>query len=131
MHSEKREIMYIEDDSYNMLLLRVIFRKKLPQVTLLESVTVEEGIEQARLKKPCLILMDLKFIGMDGYQGLQKLRMLPETMDIPVWAMSAFVMDDEVKKGEEAGFDAYITKPIQMNDFVERLEAYMTSHASL
>lgn len=127
----KKEVLYIEDDSYNMLVVRHLFKKKLPQLKLLESVTVEDGIECARFRQPCLILMDLKFIGMDGYEGLRQLRRQPETRHIPVWAVSASAMDGEIEKGEEAGFDAYISKPIDMEEFVERLQAYVDSLPSL
>nr|WP_272915083.1 response regulator [Saccharibacillus sp. WB 17] len=123
--------MYIEDDSYNMLVVRHLFRKKLPQLKLLESATVEAGLECASRERPCLILMDLKFIGMDGYEGLTELRRRPETRHIPVWAVSASVMDDEIERAKEAGFDAYISKPIEMKTFVERLQAYVDSLPSL
>lgn len=59
----------MEDDYYNLLAMRYAFEQKLPHLKLLESVTVEEGIEIAHRRRPCLVLTDLKFAGMDGVSG--------------------------------------------------------------
>ncbi|NGZ75184.1 response regulator [Saccharibacillus alkalitolerans] len=127
MQNAKNRILYIEDDVSNMLVMRHVFKQKLSQLTLLESLTVEEGLEQARAASPCLILMDLKFPGMDGYQGLTELRRRPETLLIPVWAVSACVLDEEIEQGMRAGFDVYWTKPLEMKSFVQAVRTFWSS----
>ncbi|WP_172195790.1 response regulator [Saccharibacillus qingshengii] len=125
------EILYREDDYYNLLAMRYAFEKKLPHLKLLESVTVEEGIEIARRQRPCLVLTDLKFAGMDGYQGLQELRRLPLTRDIPVWALSAYLPDKSMWLRERAGFDECFAKPIEMKVFLKQLGSFIGGLSAL
>ena len=124
MDTKKHEVLYIEDDPYSMLVMRHIFRKKFSNCIFAEAFAVEKGIELARLSRPSLILMDLKFVGMDGYEGLKQLRLLPETVDIDVWAVSASVLEDEIQKGLRAGFSEYIAKPMDLAAFTRKLKQY-------
>ncbi|NGZ75186.1 response regulator [Saccharibacillus alkalitolerans] len=115
-------VLYIEDDRSSMLLMRHIFKKKLPRLTLLEAWNVEEGLALARLHRPKLILMDIQLPDMDGYEGVAGLRSDPNTTSIPVWAVSASALDDDVKQGLEAGFQKYLKKPLGMGSFVRLVE---------
>jgi CheY-like chemotaxis protein len=66
--------------------------------------------------------MDINLPGMSGIQALKILREDPLTAHIPVLAISANAMSDDTKKGLEAGFLRYITKPINVNEFMEALD---------
>lgn len=111
-------VLYIEDDRSSMLLIRHIFRKKLPEFTLLEAGSVEEGMRLARIHRPILILMDIQLPGMDGYEGVTRLNADPQTSLIPVWAVSASALDDDVQRGLSAGFQQYLKKPLGMGTLV-------------
>lgn len=119
LQKEPACVLYIEDDLSSMLLIRHIFRKKLPEFTLLEAGSVEEGFRLAKLHRPFLILMDIQLPGMDGYEGVIRLNSDPETASIPVWAVSASALDDDVQRGLEAGFQQYLKKPLGMGGFVQ------------
>ena len=130
MEHTKIQILYIEDDGINMLLMRHLIKKKLPSVELLEASTIQEGIGLAIQMKPFLILSDIHFLAMNGYEGLTQLKADPETSMIPVWAISAFVLEEDIRKGKDAGFEQYITKPIQIGRFAKLLEAYIKQKTS-
>ena len=70
-------------------------------------------------------MMDINLPGMSGIQALKILREDPATAHIPVLAISANAMPHDIKKGLEAGFFRYITKPIDVNDFMEALDTAM------
>lgn len=130
MEHTKIQILYIEDDGVNMLLMRHLFKRKLPSVELLEASTVQQGIGLALTYQPFLILSDIHFLGMNGYEGLTQLKADPRTLAIPVWAISASVLEDDIRKGKAAGFEQYITKPIQIGRFAKLLEAYIEQKTS-
>ena len=75
--------------------------------------------------RPHLILMDINLPGMDGFEALGRLRGNPETCDIPVVAVTASAMPDQVKRIEEAGFDDFLTKPINLQRFVAAVDALL------
>jgi len=66
--------------------------------------------------------MDINLPGMSGIQALKILREDPLTEHIPVIAISANAMPDDIRKGLEAGFFCYLTKPVKVNEFMEALD---------
>ncbi|WP_179218652.1 response regulator [Saccharibacillus sp. O23] len=124
MRTNRTRVLYVEDDRASMLLMRHLFRKKFPEVVLLEAETSERGIELAQSCGPSLILMDIVLPGADGYEGLDRLRNLQETAGIPVWAISALAMEEDVQKALEAGFIRYIRKPLNVEDFARGIQTF-------
>ena len=108
-------ILVVEDNEKNMKLLRDVLQASGHEV--LEAVTAEIGIELALARKPDLVLMDIQLPGMNGIQALQVLRADPSTQAIPVVAVTASVMQQDRKQFTEAGFNAYIAKPISVKEF--------------
>ena len=62
--------------------------------------------------------MDINLPGMDGYDALEQLKLDAETKNIPVIALSASAGLNEIKKGIEAGFKQYITKPVILPELI-------------
>ena len=83
------------------------------------------GIELAKAHKPDLILMDINLPGMDGYEALKAIRMEPILDATPVIALSANGMETDIKKGLEAGFTDYISKPIQVASFIKKVNQHL------
>ena len=79
------------------------------------------GIQIARDSLPEVILMDINLPGLSGLDALKILRDDPVTAHIPVVALSANAMPRDIKKGLEAGFFRYLTKPINVNEFMDTL----------
>lgn len=69
-----------------------------------------------------LVLMDLQMPKLDGYATATRLRDLPGGSDIPIYAMSAAVMDDDIRKVAEAGMKGHISKPIDRQNLYRVLE---------
>ena len=121
-------ILYVEDDIYNLELVREILAVLHPEVVLLEAETAEEGLEIAVKEKPKLILMDLNLPGMSGLEALERLRQNEETRKIPVVAISADAVKETIKQGRKQGFIDYITKPIKVDDFLNIIETIIINN---
>jgi len=111
------KVLYVEDDQANMYLMRQIFRQTL-DCDLISATTAEEGIEIARKNSLDLILMDISLPGMDGIQVLNKLKADTMTAHIPVVAVSAHAMLDQIESGKFDDFAGYLSKPFQIEDLI-------------
>ena len=73
-----------------------------------------DALEKARTFKPDLVLLDIQMPVLDGFAVLGELRKDPEFAKLRVVALTAFAMFGDREKAMDAGFDGYITKPIQV-----------------
>ena len=110
-------ILIVEDNEKNMKLVRDVLQVKGYQT--LEAATAEDSIALAQAHSPDLVLMDIQLPGMNGIEALGVLRENPATAHIPVIAVTASVMQQDRKLITEAGFDAYIGKPINLKEFLQ------------
>jgi two-component system cell cycle response regulator DivK len=110
-------ILIVEDNDKNMKLARDVLQVK--GYATLEALTGEEGVKLAIEQKPDLVLMDIQLPGINGIEALRILRANPHTAAIPVIAVTASVMQQDRKQIMEAGFDAYVGKPIDLKEFLE------------
>ena len=116
-----RTLLYVEDNPANLKLVEQLIARR-PDLRLLSAVNGNLGIELAREHQPDVILMDINLPGISGIQALQILREDPATAHIPVLAISANAMRGDIKKGLDAGFFRYLTKPIKVNEFMDALD---------
>jgi CheY-like chemotaxis protein len=86
----------------------------------------KHGIELARTHLPDIILMDINLPDMNGTEVMNILRDNPATTHIPVIALTANAMFHDIKKGRDAGFFNYITKPIKIDEFMKVLNSALT-----
>jgi signal transduction histidine kinase/CheY-like chemotaxis protein len=109
-------LLYVEDNPANMKLIQklVSFRHGW---TLLCAGDANTGIKLAATQQPDAILMDINLPGMSGNEALVALQGDVRTAHIPVIALTASAMHEEVKKGSERGFFHYLTKPVQIEEF--------------
>lgn len=122
----KRTLLYVEDNPANLKLVQEIIAFR-TDLRLLMAADGSLGIELARAHQPAVILMDINLPGMSGSQALQTLRKDPATSHIPVIALSANAMPHDVKKGLAAGFFRYLTKPIDIEEFLAALDSALES----
>ena len=111
---ESRSVLYIEDNPANLRLVTHILGR-LPNLHMWTAHEPMLGLEVAATNKPDLILLDINLPGMDGFEVLKLLKGRDGTKNTPVIAISANAMPKDIEKGLEAGFDDYITKPIDIN----------------
>jgi PAS domain S-box-containing protein len=116
-----RTLLYIEDNTANLKLVEQIIARR-PDLRLLSAMNATLGIEIAKEFLPDVILMDINLPGISGLHALKLLRADPLTAEIPVLAISANAMVSDIKKGKDAGFFRYLTKPINVNEFLEALD---------
>ena len=114
-------LLYIEDNPANLKLVEQIVARH-PALHLLTAVNGTSGIEIACASHPDVILLDINLPDMDGFAALTILRSNTSTAHIPVIAISANAIPHDIKKGLEAGFLRYITKPIRLNEFMNALD---------
>ncbi|MEQ8661566.1 MAG: response regulator [Gammaproteobacteria bacterium] len=109
------DVLYIEDNPANGRLLSKYFGLR-GGGRLVLAATAEEGIARAVRNPPDLVLMDINLPGKSGPQALRELRDDPATATIPVVAISADARPEHVADMLAAGFDAYITKPVDFDE---------------
>jgi len=110
-------ILIVEDNEKNLKLVRDVLQVKGHRT--LEAVTGEDGVRLAKEHAPDLVLMDIQLPGISGIEALRRLRADPATARIPAAAVTASVMQQDRRLITEAGFDAYVAKPINLKEFLD------------
>ena len=113
-------VLIIEDNDKNLKLVRDVLQVKGYET--IDAGTGEDGVRLARERRPDLVLMDIQLPGMNGIEALALLRADPHTAGIPVAAVTASVMPQDRNKITEAGFDAYVGKPINLKEFLDTVK---------
>ena len=116
-------ILIVEDNEKNMKLVRDILQHQ--GHATLEAATGTDGVRLAIERRPDLILMDIQLPDIDGIEALRRIRGQPALDATPVLAVSASVMPDEQQKIVSSGFDAFITKPIDLKRFRDTVAQFL------
>lgn len=114
-------VLYIEDNNANLKLVKRILKRR-PNIKLITALTGVSGFELAASTNPDLIIVDINLPDMNGCTVLTKLKSLETTKNIPVFALSANVMPHDINKALTLGFSQYITKPINVQRFLEAID---------
>ena len=121
-----RTVLYVEDNPANLELVEQIIARR-ADLRLLSAADGGLGVEYARNYLPDVVLMDINLAGISGVEAMKILRLDPKTAHIPVIAVSANATPRDIATSLEAGFVAYITKPIQIPRFMEVLDAALST----
>jgi CheY-like chemotaxis protein len=116
-------ILIVEDNPVNLKLIRDVLEFRGFDVITAQSG--EEGVAVASSVSPDLVLMDLQLPGIDGHEALQRIHADPRCRDIPVVAVTAFAMKEDIERAEAAGFAGYIAKPISVRALPEQLARFL------
>ncbi|HUH11828.1 MAG TPA: ATP-binding protein [Longimicrobiales bacterium] len=125
---EEHTVLYIEDNISNFKLIQRVLSYR-PGVGLLAAMQGHLGLELAREHCPDLILLDLHLPDMHGSDVLKELREDPETRDIPVVVVSADATPGQVQRLLAAGARDYLTKPLNVQQFLEVLDETLAEQA--
>jgi PAS domain S-box-containing protein len=117
-----RTLLYVEDNPANMELVTQLIARN-PDIQMMTAVNGTLGIELARLTRPTVIMMDINLPDISGIKALKILREHPVTARIPVIALSANAMPSDIAQSMQAGFFRYLTKPINVREFMDTLNA--------
>jgi two-component system cell cycle response regulator DivK len=110
------QILVVEDNAKSMTLLRDVLRAT--GYRTLEASTAKQALLLATEHGPALVLMDIRLPDMDGVEALGRLRMDERTASIPVVAVTAQAMKGDAERFKEAGFDGYLTKPVDIDELL-------------
>ena len=93
------------------------------EVTLAEDGA--QGLDLARAQMPDLILMDMSLPTIDGWEATRRLKAAPETQRIPIIALTAHAMVEDMIRATEAGCDDYDTKPVDLARLLGKIETLL------
>ena len=115
-------VLLVEDNEKNMKLLRDVLQAT--GCRTIEARTGEEAVRLAGEELPALVLMDIQLPGIDGTTALQRLRDDGRTVGIPVVALTAQAMRGDRERFLAAGFDDYMSKPVDVREFMDLVRRY-------
>jgi two-component system cell cycle response regulator DivK len=118
-----RKILIVEDNQDSRELVVKILKKK--GYEMIEAVDGEEALQKAISEMPNLILMDISIPKIDGYEVTKRLKSMDEFKEIPIVALTAHAMKGDREKFISAGFEGYISKPINIRELPEQVRAYL------
>jgi CheY-like chemotaxis protein len=109
-------ILIVEDNEQNRKLARDLLQVN--GYRTIEAETGEDGVRLAAEHAPALVLMDIHLPGISGIEALAQLRATPATRATPIIAFTASVMPQDRSEIMAAGFDAFVSKPINLQAFL-------------
>jgi two-component system, cell cycle response regulator DivK len=91
----------------------------------IEAEAGEKAVELALSERPNIILMDLSLPGIDGLEATRQIRRDDDMHKVPIIAVTGHQETDFRMGAKESGFDAYVTKPIDMDCLIELINGLM------
>lgn len=125
----KSKVLVIEDNELNLELVTDLL--EVHGFMVLQARTAEEGLRLARESQPEVVLMDLSLPGMDGLAATRVLRQDPLNRNVKIVALTAHAMRGDQETALAAGFDLYVTKPINTVTFPSMVAELIPPHEPL
>lgn len=122
--AQRPRVLYIEDNPANIALVGQIMGLR-PDVEFQTAHLPGLGIDLAHTLQPALVLLDINMPELDGYAVLKALRESPDLKDTPVLAVSANASARDVERGLAAGFNDYLAKPFNVNEFLYKIDTHL------
>jgi two-component system, cell cycle response regulator DivK len=116
------QILVVEDNERNMKLFCDLLQAS--GYRTLQATTGEGAVELALEHRPDLVLMDIQLPGIDGVEALGRLRADERFATGPVLALTAQAMEGDRERFLAAGFDGYLSKPVDITEFVATVKRY-------
>jgi CheY-like chemotaxis protein len=105
-------ILIADDQSYNILLVKLICRSILPNATIVEALNGTESVRIFKDMPPDIIFMDVNMPEMDGFDATMAIRKMEQNSHVPIIGVSAGLLNAERERCLTSGMDDYICKPI-------------------
>jgi CheY-like chemotaxis protein/signal transduction histidine kinase len=117
------KILLVEDYKHSQIIVtRLLKKNKFESIVVVENG--QEALDEVKEQKYDLILMDMQMPVMNGFEATQKIRQLEEYKNTPIVALTAFAMKGDREKCLEAGATDYIPKPIDSQEFIQKVKYY-------
>jgi CheY-like chemotaxis protein len=124
MADKPYRLLYVDDEPSNLKLVSYALQSR-DDIEFHSADTGAKGLQQAAALSPQLIFLDISLPDMSGYDVLQQLKATDGLNSIPVIALSAHVLPNDIEKGLAAGFDRYIGKPLDVHMLLELVQEYL------
>ena len=119
------QILVVEDNEKNMKLFRDVLQATGHRT--LEAATGGQAVELATAHSPDLVLMDIQLPDIGGVEALGRLRADERTASVPVVALTAQAMEGDRERFLAAGFDGYLSKPVNVAELMDTVKRYCDS----
>lgn len=116
-----RTILVADDEADNRAIMAAVLSASGYRVC--EASCGEEAVALALRERPDLILLDMAMPGVSGWEAVRRLKAMPQTQAIPVFAFTAFALAGDELKAREAGCDGYVSKPCVPKDVVAKIRS--------
>jgi len=116
------KVLVIEDDRHIVDAIRLAFKFRWPEATLVDAGTGLDGIEKLKATRPDIIILDLNLPDITGFEVLNRIR---EFSKIPVIILSVRADEEDMLRGLETGADDYITKPFNYMNLLARVKSVL------
>jgi two-component system cell cycle response regulator DivK len=123
MEQAPKHILLVEDDDTNRKLVRIVLGGGRYRIS--EAVNVEQALDLLRHDAPDLLLLDIRLGDGSGLDVIRSVRADPAFDQVPALAITAQAMKDDEKRFLAAGFDAYLSKPIDTRLLPEVVERFI------
>ena len=117
-----KKLLIVEDNQDSRELVIKILKNR--DYHIIEAVDGEDGLEKAIAEQPDIILLDIALPKMGGYEVMKNLRLREEFKHTSIIALTAHAMKGEEEKALRAGFNGYISKPINVHELPRQIEYY-------
>lgn len=125
MEQAEKTILLVEDDAANRKLLRIVLGDK-KRYRILEATSVGEALAQLKSMKPDLLLLDIRLGDGSGLDVISAFRADPSFDDVPAVAITAQAMKNDETRFLAAGFDGYLSKPVNTRQLPETVERFIS-----
>jgi CheY-like chemotaxis protein len=123
VQTDAPKVLLVEDYKHSQIIVTRLLKKNgFTSVVVVENGA--EALEQVKQQSFDIILMDMQMPVMNGFEATERIRQIPEYKDTPIIALTAFAMKGDKEKCLEAGASDYIPKPIDSQEFIEKVKRY-------
>ncbi len=123
VQTDTPKVLLVEDYKHSQIIVTRLLKKNgFTSVVVVENGA--EAVEQVKQQQFDIILMDMQMPVMNGFEATERIRQIPEYKDTPIIALTAFAMKGDKEKCLEAGASDYIPKPIDSQEFIEKMKRY-------
>jgi CheY-like chemotaxis protein len=124
--SSQRTVLYVEDNPASLELVEQLIALR-ADLNLITATDGNSGVQFAHDYLPDVILMDINLPGISGLEAMKVLRADPSTAHIPIIALSANALPGDISSAIGSGFFSYLTKPINLSQFMNSLNAALAT----
>jgi PAS domain S-box-containing protein len=114
-------LLYVEDNPVNALIIGELLQRR-PDLQLHVAADGASGVQRAMALRPDLVLLDMQLPDMDGLEVMRRLRAEPALAQVPVIALSANAMPEDIEQALRAGMSDYWTKPLDFAAFLAAMD---------